>query len=361
MCAYSLLVRIDSFIDWYPICDRHCYSPYRPTTPQKGSCRIMASIRLDPLEQFDFKQLDNWSAWKKRLDQYRIASGLSEGGEPRQVCVLLYCLGPGIKGVLASTGVTEEDQKKYGTVCEKLDTFFSVQQNVIFEWVRFNLRNQLPGESAKEYISSLYILAESCKYGTFKQEMIRDRLVVGIRDRHLSERLQMDADLTFESVMKVICQKEATREQQHMLGSGTKGDLIVVDEVNRRQNSGAVRSSLWFPKRKQKSLTLHPPVPKQEELYCTRCRKAPAYPLKNCPVRKPNASDARRKDISANSAERKKLRVWRLRRKNYSQPTWTHSLWTSYKHGLLMLLWDWQLFDSRLIPALRWMPYGAVL
>ena len=92
----------------------------------------MASIRLDSPEQFDFKQPDNWSAWKKSFDQYRIASGLSEEGEPKQVCVLLYCLGPGIEGVLASTGVTEEDQKKYGTVCEKLDTFLSVRQNVTF-------------------------------------------------------------------------------------------------------------------------------------------------------------------------------------------------------------------------------------
>ena len=144
----------------------------------------MASIRLDPLEQFDFKQPDNWSAWKKRFDQYQIASGQ----ENRNRCVCFSTAwDPALWEFLASTGVTEEDQKKYGTVCEKLDTFLSVRQNVIFERARFNLRNQLPGESAKEYILSLYILAESCKYGTFKQEMIRDRLVVGIRDRHLSE------------------------------------------------------------------------------------------------------------------------------------------------------------------------------
>ena len=210
MCAYSLLVRIDSFSDWYPICDRHCYSPNRPTTPHGGSCGIMASIRLDSPEQFDFKQPDNWSAWKKSFDQYRIASGLSEEGEPKQVCVLLYCLGPGIVGVSSvDRSYRRGPEEVRHCVWEVGYISQCATKRHIFERARFNLRNQLPGELAKEYILSLYIPAESCKYGTLKQEMIRDRLVVGIRDRHLSERLQMDADLTLESAMKVIRQKEA--------------------------------------------------------------------------------------------------------------------------------------------------------
>ncbi len=38
----------------------------------------------------------------------------------------------------------------------------------------------------------LYKLAESCNYGDMKDEMIRDRLVVEIRDNALSKRLQLD-------------------------------------------------------------------------------------------------------------------------------------------------------------------------
>ena len=47
--------------------------------------------------------------------------------------------------------------------------------------------------------------------------MIRDRLVVGIRDNGLSERLQMNADLTLERAMKPIRQSEAVHEQQTLL------------------------------------------------------------------------------------------------------------------------------------------------
>ena len=44
--------------------------------------------------------------------------------------------------------------------------------------------------------------------------MIRDCLVVGIRDTALSERLQLDCNLTLEKATKAIRQKEAVHEQQ---------------------------------------------------------------------------------------------------------------------------------------------------
>ena len=56
----------------------------------------------------------------------------------------------------------------------------------------------------EQYITALYSLVETCNYGTLKEEMLRDRLVVGIADAGLSERLQLDADLTIEKAKKIV-------------------------------------------------------------------------------------------------------------------------------------------------------------
>ena len=64
---------------------------------------------------------------------------------------------------------------------------------------------------------ALYDLAENCNYGDMREEMIRDRLVVGIRDNALSEKLQLDAKLTLETAKTTIRQREAVREQQQTL------------------------------------------------------------------------------------------------------------------------------------------------
>jgi len=58
---------------------------------------------------------------------------------------------------------------------------------------------------------------EHCEYGELKEEMIRDRLVVGIRDSNLSERLQIDDALTLEKAKKLVRQREAVKEQQSFL------------------------------------------------------------------------------------------------------------------------------------------------
>ena len=112
-----------------------------------------------------------------------------EKSEAKQISTLFYCLGKEAESVLASTRITSEERQKYETVETKLNGYFKVRKNVIFERVRFKHRNQLPEESAEEYITTLYSLVENCEYGDLTSQMIRDRLVVGICDTVLSERL----------------------------------------------------------------------------------------------------------------------------------------------------------------------------
>ena len=133
------------------------------------------------------------------LEQYHVASGLSEEQQKKQINTLLYCLGEESEAVLSSTNPSEDDLTDYAKILGKFNGFFKVRKNVIFERARFNRRNQLEGETAETYIMELYTLVESCES---KEEMIRDRLVVGIRDTSLSERMQMESDLTLDRAKK---------------------------------------------------------------------------------------------------------------------------------------------------------------
>ena len=108
----------------------------------------------------------------------------------------------------------------------KLDEFFKVRRNVIFERARFNRRVQKEGESADQFITALYELIETCEYGDLKGEMLRDRIVVGLRNTTLSERLQLDPDLTLEKAKRTARQKEAVKEhRQELQGDGTVQSL----------------------------------------------------------------------------------------------------------------------------------------
>ena len=49
-----------------------------------------------------------------------------------------------------------------------------------------------------EFVTALYAHVEHCEYGGLKEQMIRVRLVVGLRDSKLSERLQLKFGLRSE-------------------------------------------------------------------------------------------------------------------------------------------------------------------
>ena len=75
----------------------------------------MASVPLQPPHPFNFRNPDDWPKWKRRFEQYRLASGLSGESDARQVSTLLYCLGEEAEDVLTSANASEEDRKKLDT------------------------------------------------------------------------------------------------------------------------------------------------------------------------------------------------------------------------------------------------------
>ena len=174
----------------------------------------MASVPLQPPAKFNFSNPDEWPKWRRRFEQFRIASGMAGESEERQISTLLYCLGEEAEDVLTSTNISEADRGRYVQVLGKTDEFFKVRKKVIFERARFNQRTLRQGVTAEEFITSLYSLAANCQYGNLRDGMIHDRLVVGILDTSLSECLQMDADLILEKVKQIVRQRKGVQKQQ---------------------------------------------------------------------------------------------------------------------------------------------------
>ena len=97
---------------------------------------------------------------------------------------------------------------------DRYEAYFVKKRNVIYERAKFNLRKQEDGEPVDDFVTSLYSLAQYCSFGDLHDEMIRDRLVVGLRDANLSEKLQLDSELTLEKAIAMAHQSESVKLQQ---------------------------------------------------------------------------------------------------------------------------------------------------
>ena len=63
-----------------------------------------------------------------------------------------------------------------------------------------------------------------------KEELLRDYIVVGIRDKALSEKIQLNPDFTLERAKKEIRQKEAVREQANQLQGVAESQVMGIHQ-----------------------------------------------------------------------------------------------------------------------------------
>ena len=205
----------------------------------------------------------------------------------------------GLVGSKDLNNPTEEERKDYDGVIEKFNGFFKVRKNVIFERALFNRMNQLEGESVE-----LYRLAGNCEYGTLTSDMIRDRIVVGIRDSALSQRLQLDPNLTLETAKKMVRQWEAVGEQQNLLElrqTSMRFSINFQRETSRKSHS-----------QNQKTTTNH--RSRAHDVARNNMQGA------NAQQEMQHAIDAKGRDTTKANVSQKQLQNWRT--------TWTRHTWT---------------------------------
>ena len=121
---------------------------------------------------------------------------------------------------------------------------------------------------------ALYTLSEHCRYEALIDEMVCDRIVVGIQDRKLSEKLQLDATLTLEKAITSVHQAEAVKKQQSVV-SGDRKD----EEVLHTDCPVQVVHDTPQPSRQQ-------PIPRQRASAspCQWCGRSSAHKWQKCPT-----------------------------------------------------------------------------
>lgn len=186
--------------------------------------------KFPSLESFGFSRPEQWLEWHQRFHRYRIATKLKKEDAEVQVCTLLYSLGKEAEQVYKTFMFSDEDdQNDYETVMEKLDNYFVPKVKTIHERAHFHQRTQYPGEMVEEHIRSLHELADTCASADAKNENICDRLVIGILDKRLSEKLQLMPDLTLNKAVELVRQSELIK--QHVSEQGSNANRSQVSEV----------------------------------------------------------------------------------------------------------------------------------
>ena len=105
------------------------------------------------------------------------------------------------------------EKKTFDQLVESLSNYISpTLSRFVARW-KFNQRCQVGTESIAEFTTALKDLAKDCTYGTMRDELIRDRLVVGTKCDHIKSRLleqKDDANLATVLDLAIMLERAAS-------------------------------------------------------------------------------------------------------------------------------------------------------
>ena len=87
------------------------------------------------------------------------------------------------------------------------------------------------------YVNRLRKLASSCDFGTLTDELIRDRLVIGVQDRDLKGRLLRQKGLSLQKALEVSKSNEVTKQQLKSLENEKKNSVEEIHEFKPKGRS----------------------------------------------------------------------------------------------------------------------------
>ena len=131
-----------------------------------------------------------------------------------RTATLLTCIGSDARDVYEGLEFDSEDDKKdIDIVLQKLQRYCIGETNEIHERYRFNKRDQEPNESLDAYVTALRSLAKTWNFGVLENSLIRDRIVIGVRDNQTRKKLLQVSKLTLKECID-ICRSYETSNQQ---------------------------------------------------------------------------------------------------------------------------------------------------
>ena len=184
--------------------------------------------RFGSLEEFDEQNRHLWGEYSERLEQYFVANQIEE--EPTKRAVFLSSVGAAAYSTLRSLCVPKKPHElPIATLLKTLEEHYTPKPSVIVARYRFNSCVQSSTESIQDYVARLRKLSSDCKYGVNLSEMIRDRLVCGVRNEVMQSKLLAETDLSLDKAIETSVAMEAAEQstrELHQTVTGAEGASV---------------------------------------------------------------------------------------------------------------------------------------
>ena len=202
-----------------------------------------------------------WKRWKKQYEIYALASGVVNEDENVQAAVFLHVLGCEGQEKIEALNLDEAQKSDVSELIQALEKICVPKSNETVSRHLFFNCSQKQGETFEEFLMELKKLSVNCNFGNLKDSLIKDRIISGVLDSSLRDRLLKEDTLELEKCIN-LCQLYENTKRQIQTLKGSEVDVDVVKNVPNRtfrvkpkQPENSFKNSFHFSQQQTKKFS----------------------------------------------------------------------------------------------------------
>jgi len=158
---------------------------------ESGTRMSANNIPLPPALKIHTGELAvNWRRFKSQWRNYELATDVAKESQEKRTAILLSCIGSDAYDVFQSMVFRDEaDRSNIEAVIKAFDDYCVGEINITYERYTLNKRVQDSNETFDNFVTELRRLVKSCDYGELEESILKDRIVIGIRDDSTRRKL----------------------------------------------------------------------------------------------------------------------------------------------------------------------------
>ena len=189
-----------------------------------------------------------------------------------------YIIGQAGRDAYNTMTFTDEEINKLDILFLRFETYCKPIQNVTVERYRFNTRAQESQETIDQYVTELKLRAKNCSYGDLEDQLIRDRIVCGIKSEEVKQRLLRTENLTLDKAIAICRADEQSKKHAQYLSDEVTSEPV--HSLQFRSHSGKAKTNRSPQRESQRQApNVDQPLSGRQ---CEKC--GTKHPKKWCPA-----------------------------------------------------------------------------
>ena len=159
------------------------------------------STLLGKIDEFDGSK-EEWPQYSERVDHFFAANGIDDADKKKSA--FLAMIGPVTYALLRNlVSPDKPGDKSYDELVSLLQEHYNPAPSETVQRSRFHSRFRKQGETVATFVSELRSLAKFCNFGATLDNMLRDRIVCGINNGKIQQRLLAEKTLTLAKTIEL--------------------------------------------------------------------------------------------------------------------------------------------------------------